>query len=354
MRRMPTVKDVAEQAGVSVGTVSRVLSGEASVKPSLRERVNEAIAALGYRPNVTARALRTSKTEVIGLIVPDITNPFFAQMAASVETAAMERSHTVMLASSHNDPEAERHHILAFLDRSVCGIIVAASSGSSDLPPDLPVPIISLDRRLGEFSVVSTNHAQAAALMADHLYGLGHRRISYIAGPPDTEAACVRREAFVKRLAELGETAGPAEVAIHQGKFDYDSGERIARELLSLPPAERPTAIAAASDQQAIGALRAARDLKIDVPRRLSIAGFDDIALAKLVVPRLTTVRQPVEKLAMRAVEVLFDQPFAASDEMIDGSLVVRGSTGPAIAMKPGDITGQHRKRADDLAANKG
>jgi LacI family transcriptional regulator len=351
---MPTVKDVAEQAGVSVGTVSRVLSGETSVKPLLREKVSDAIAALGYRPNVTARALRTSKTDVIGLIIPDITNPFFAQMAASVESAAMERSHTVMLASSHNNPEAERHHILAFLDRSVCGIIVAASSGSSDLPSELPVPIISLDRRLGDFSLVSTNHAQAASLMADHLYGLGHRRIAYIAGPPDTDAGRVRREGFIKRLALLGKATGPAEVTILQGKFDYDSGERIARELLSLPPADRPTAIAAASDQQAIGALRAARDLKIDVPGRLSIAGFDDIALAKLVVPRLTTVRQPVEKLAARAVELLFDQPFAARDEMIDGSLVVRGSTGPAMSMKPDDISKRHRKRAGDLAANKG
>lgn len=354
MRRMPTVKNVAEQAGVSVGTVSRVLSGETSVKPSLREKVNDAIAVLGYRPNVTARALRTSKTDVIGLIVPDITNPFFAQMAASVETAAMERSHTVMLASSHNDPEAERHHILAFLDRSVCGIIVAACSGSSDLPLDLPVPVISLDRRFGGYALVSTDHAQAASLMAEHLYGLGHRRIAYIAGPPDTEAARVRREGFVKRLAQLGKTAGLADVTILDGKFDYDSGERIARELLSLLPADRPTAIAAASDQQAIGALRAARDLKIDVPRKLSIAGFDDIALAKLVVPRLTTVRQPVEKLATRAVELLFDQPFAAKDEKIDGSLVVRGSTGPAMSMKPDDISRQHRKRADDVAANKG
>ncbi|MCA1493738.1 LacI family DNA-binding transcriptional regulator [Sinorhizobium alkalisoli] len=329
MRRMPTVKDVAEQAGVSVGTVSRVLAGEAAVKPALREKVTDAIAALGYRPNVTARALRTSKTDVIGLIVPDITNPFFAQMAASIESAAMQRKHTVMLASSHNDPEAERHHISAFLDRSVCGIIVAASSQGPHLPGDLPIPIISLDRRFADFPLVSTNHAQAASLMADHLYGLGHRRIAYIAGPPDTEVGRLRQQGFVDRLRRLGETGEAVDLTIYPGKFDYESGEMIAREVLSLAPDKRPTAIAAASDQQAIGALRAASDLKIDVPRELSIAGFDDISLAKLVVPRLTTVCQPVEKLAMRAVALLFGGSFTAKDEMIDGSLIARGSTAP-------------------------
>lgn len=330
MTRMPTVKDVAECAGVSVGTVSRVLAGEAAVKPSLREKVNDAIAALGYRPNVTARALRTSRTDVIGLIVPDITNPFFAQMAASVERAALECKHTLMLASSHNDRAAEHSHVRAFLDRSVRGIIVAASSDSPALHLKSPVPIISLDRRFGTFPLVSTNHSQAAALIADHIFHLGHRRIFYIAGPEDTEAGRARREGFIRRMNELGKTGTNVEVEVAFGKFDYESGERIARERLSRPSSDRPTAIAAASDQQAIGALRAARDLKIDVPRKLSVTGFDDILLANLVVPRLTTVRQPTDRLAKRAVELLFKQSSAVGDEMIDGSLVVRGSTGPA------------------------
>ncbi|ACI59272.1 transcriptional regulator, LacI family (plasmid) [Rhizobium leguminosarum bv. trifolii WSM2304] len=329
MSKMPTVKDVAEYAGVSVGTVSRVLSGEAAVKPLLREKVNDAISALGYRPNVTARALRTSRTDVIGLIVPDITNPFFAQLAASVERAALERAHSLMLASSHDDREAEQSHVSAFLHRSVRGIIVVASSDGSGLHLPASVPIISLDRRFGSFPLVSTNHAQAAALIADHLYGLGHRRIAYIAGPADTEAGRMRKEGFVGRMEEFGKTGQPVELEIAYGRFDYESGERIARDLLSRPPQDRPTAIAAASDQQAIGALRAARDLKIDVPRKLSVTGFDDISLANLVVPRLTTIRQPADMLARRAVGLLLAEPPGAADEMVDGSLIVRGSSGP-------------------------
>ncbi|OWV87488.1 LacI family transcriptional regulator [Rhizobium sp. R635] len=335
MSKMPTVKDVAEHAGVSVGTVSRVLSGEAAVKPMLREKVNDAISALGYRPNVTARALRTSRTDVIGLIVPDITNPFFAQLAASVERAALERGHSLMLASSHDDREAEQSHVLAFLDRSVRGIIVVASSAGPGLHLEATVPVISLDRRFGAFPLVSTNHAQAAALIADHLYELGHRHIAYIAGPPDTEAGRMRREGFVGRIDRFGKTGEPVELEIAYGKFDYESGERIARDLLSRPPQDRPTAIAAASDQQAIGALRAARDLKIDVPRKLSVTGFDDISLANLVVPRLTTIRQPADMLARRAVGLLLEDPSDRRDEMVDGSLVVRGSSGPCPKPKP-------------------
>ncbi|MFS8146562.1 LacI family DNA-binding transcriptional regulator [Rhizobium sp. BR 249] len=335
MSKMPTVKDVAEHAGVSVGTVSRVLSGEAAVKPMLREKVNDAISALGYRPNVTARALRTSRTDVIGLIVPDITNPFFAQLAASVERAALERGHSLMLASSHDDREAEQSHVLAFLDRSVRGIIVVASSAGPGLHLEATVPVISLDRRFGAFPLVSTNHAQAAALIADHLYELGHRHIAYIAGPPDTEAGRMRREGFVGRIDRFGKTGEPVELEIAYGKFDYESGERIARDLLSRPPQDRPTAIAAASDQQAIGALRAARDLKIDVPRKLSVTGFDDISLANLVVPRLTTIRQPADMLARRAVGLLLEEPSDRRDEMVDGSLVVRGSSGPCPKPKP-------------------
>ncbi|MBB4234478.1 LacI family DNA-binding transcriptional regulator [Rhizobium esperanzae] len=335
MSKMPTVKDVAEYAGVSVGTVSRVLSGEAAVKPMLREKVNDAISALGYRPNVTARALRTSRTDVIGFIVPDITNPFFAQLAASVERAALERAHSLMLASSHDDRDAEQSHVLAFLDRSVRGIIVVASSDSPGLHLEAAIPVISLDRRFGAFPLVSTNHAQAAALMADHLYEFGHRHIAYIAGPPDTEAGRMRRQGFVGRIDRFGKTGEPVELEIAYGKFDYESGERIARDLLSRPPQDRPTAIAAASDQQAIGALRAARDLKIDVPRKLSVTGFDDISLANLVVPRLTTICQPADMLARRAVGLLLDEPSGRRDEMVDGALVVRGSTGPCPKPKP-------------------
>lgn len=316
------------RAGVSVGTVSRVLAGELAVKPALRNQVNEAINALGYRPNVMARALRTSKTDVIGLIVPDITNPFFSQMAASAERAAAKHRHSLMLASSHNDREVEQNHISAFLDRSVRGIILVAANLSCPSQVKSNVPIVSLDRRYADFPLISINHAEAAGLVADHLYELGHRKIAYIAGPADTEAGRKRREGFVSRISELDESV---ELEIFSGRFDYESGEMIGRRLLLQPPDKRPTAIAAASDQQAIGALRAARDIGLEVPGELSIAGFDDIQLANLVVPRLTTVRQPTDQLASRAVELLLENVDGTGEEAMSATLVVRGSTGPPL-----------------------
>ena len=325
--KVVTIKDVAARAVVSVGTVSRVLAKEASVKQLLRERVETAISELGFRPNLVARALRTSQIEVLGLIVPDITNPFFADLAKNIESEADRRGHSVMLANSHNDLEAERKHINILLDRSVRGILIAAASDSRVFEIKTDVPVVSLDRRLGNFPLVATDHVMASALMADHLYDLGHRKIAYLAGPQNTEVGRLRLQGFVGRLEELSRLRGAVDVQMFSAQFDYAAGDKIARQLLSDVRSKWPTAIAAASDQIAIGALRAARDLKLDVPRDISIAGFDDITLAGLVVPRLTTVRQQTELLASQAVEIVFQEKSTVGDVLIPGELVCRDST---------------------------
>lgn len=330
MQKLPTIKDVATEAGVSVGTVSRVLSNEAAVKQLLREKVEAAIIVLGYRPNLTARALRTNRIDVLGLIVPDITNPFFAQLAKSIEAQADMRGHSVILANSHNDVEAERRHMSALLDRSVRGILIVAASDSGEFDLKTNIPIVSLDRRFAKFPLVATNHVSGSALVADHLYKLGHRRIVYIAGPQNTEVGRQRQKGFVDRIKKLARGHEVIDLQVYSAEFDYVSGERIARQILSSKKSERPTAIAAASDQMAIGALRAARDLKLDVPADLSIAGFDDISLAELVVPRLTTVRQPTDHIARRAVEIIFDTNGQSVEDAISGELIARDSTGPA------------------------
>ncbi|MCK7611771.1 LacI family DNA-binding transcriptional regulator [Roseibium sediminicola] len=323
---MPTIKDVARKAGVSVGTVSRVLSKNETVKEPLKKRVLAAMQELDYKPNLAARALRTNSIEVIGLVVPDITNPFFSQLAKNIEMEAAKRGHSVMLANSHDDPQAEKTQISVLLDRSVCGVIVVATSDGGEAHK-ADVPIVSLDRRFGTYPLVATDHFNGSQKIADHLVGLGHRRIAYIAGPQSMEVARQRRDGFVARIEALSTPDDPISLTIHEGQFDYDSGEEIGRAILKDAPAGTcPTAIAAASDQQAIGVLRCARDLKLAVPQDLSVTGFDDITLASLVVPRLTTLRQPIERLATSAVERIFagDQ---ASDEAIAGEVVVREST---------------------------
>ena len=326
---MPTIKDVARKAGVSVGTVSRVLAKNETVKHPLKLKVQAAMKELDYKPNLAARALRTNSIDVIGLVVPDITNPFFAQLVKNVEMEAAKRSHSVMIANSHDDAETEKTQIAALLDRAVRGIIVVATADGRSLETT-DVPIVSLDRRFGNFPLIATDHYDGSQKIADHLHTLGHRRIAYIAGPLSMDVAQSRREGFVNRIQALSTPRDPIELSVFEGQFDYDAGEELGRKILTQTPAsERPTAIAAASDQQAIGVLRCARDLKLDVPGELSVAGFDDIALASLVVPRLTTLRQPIEALALSAVEQIFETRSASKDRAIAGDIVKRESTAP-------------------------
>ncbi|WP_417805207.1 LacI family DNA-binding transcriptional regulator [Thalassospira lucentensis] len=327
---MATIKDVAARAGVSVGTVSRVLANNQTVKQPLREKVSDAVAELGYKPNLAARALRTNRIDVIGVIVPDITNPFFAQIAKEIEIQAADMGHSVMLANTHDDQQHEAKQISALLDRSPRGIIVIAATDNGNFAPETDIPIVALDRPFGDFPFVSTDHEAAAALIADHICDLGVERVAYIAGPQSTQVARVRKAGFVNRISQRNNAGSQVELQIEEALFDYASGENIARRLLGRPVDQRPHAIVAASDQQAIGALRAALDLKLRVPDDVLITGFDDIALASLVVPRLTTIRQPSSELARRALELVLDPTELrnTSSLLLPGELIVRGSSG--------------------------
>ncbi|MFK7879680.1 LacI family DNA-binding transcriptional regulator [Roseobacter sp.] len=330
---MPTIKDVAREADVSVGTVSKVLSKDATVKQTLRERVLHAVETLNYKPNLAARALRTNKANIIGLVVPDITNPFFAQLAKNIEAEAAKSSTTVMLANSDEDPEIEARQVQALLDQTPRGLIIVGSVHQMTHDISTQVPIVSVDRRYGSYQLISTNHEAGAASVADHLFALGHRRIAYISGPQCTEVGRLRKKGFCDRIIELATPCDPVELTLREGHFDYKSGENIACSLVKGSPAAPFTAIAAASDQQAIGALRAARDLGIAVPDQISITGFDDIALAQLITPRLTTVSQPTAEIACSAVRCLLsDADAAKDDQLIEAELQIRGSTGPVLS----------------------
>ena len=325
---MPTVKDVATRAGVSVGTVSKVLSKDPTVKPALRARVQEAVAALGYRPNLAARALRTNEIDVIGLVVPDISNPFFAQLAKQIEARAAQHGQIVMLANSDDDRKTEARQVETLLDQSPRGLIVVGATLDERPSIVTEVPIVSVDRRYGESKLISTNHELASALVADHLFDLGHRRIAYISGPQTTDVGRLRQKGFCDRIQALSREADAITLDVVEGHFDYASGEALARQILSGPQGSLPTAIAAASDQQAIGALRAARDLNIPVPDSLSIVGFDDIDLAQLVVPRLTSVSQRVDQIATLAVNaIMCARDVEIADIHVPADLVTRGST---------------------------
>ncbi|WP_298920403.1 LacI family DNA-binding transcriptional regulator [uncultured Roseobacter sp.] len=328
---MSTVKDVAREAGVSVGTVSKVLSNDQTVKPVLRARVMQAVTELNYRPNMAARALRTNKINTIGLVVPDITNPFFAQLALGIETEAAKRGHLVMLTNSHEDPHTEQRQIAALLEQSPRGLIVVASNDSSAALDDAKVRVLSVDRRFHACPLISTNHVIGASKVASHLVNLGHRRLAYLSGPQNTEVGRQRLQGFKTQFERHQKQDASLSLVTREGQFDYESGEQHARDLLAGPKHTRPTAIAAASDQMAIGVLRAARDMEISVPEELSVTGYDDITLASLVVPRLTTLAQPTMALAAEAVtQILQDADVALTDALVEGELIIRGSTAAA------------------------
>ena len=322
-----TIKEVAKDAGVSVGTVSRVLAKTAEVKQPLRERVNRSIIKLKYKPNLAARALRANHVNVIGLMVPDITNPYFAQVANLLESEASKKGYALILASSHGDVNHEARQFSALLDHSPKGIVLIPTSDTikMELPKNIRISI--LDRPLAEMNAIALDQGKSSALAADHLVELGHRKIAYIAGPHDIQTSIERESGFSNRIAELQSKNDSIELTIFRGQFDYTSGEAIARDILSLVQSKRPTAIAAASDQQAIGAIRAATDMGVSVPNEVSVIGFDDIVLAELLVPRLTTIRQPVYDMVIEALDQILGRDDSICNQRYMGELIVRSTT---------------------------
>lgn len=326
--RKTTIKDVAAHAGVSIGTVSRVLANNNTVQDEIREKVNHSIRCLGYKPNLAARALRSNKVDVLGLIVPDITNPYFAQLAKEVEREASKHGLALILSSSHNDENKEQKQFSAIVDHAPTGIIIIPAKDGSALPQSHNIPLMALDRPITNLDGAFANQIQGAALAADHIFELGHRHVAYIAGPEETIIAQQRQKGFCDRFTALCGNLG-YDLDVYHSEFSFDSGEKAASDILNRSQKTRPTAIVAASDTQAIGALRKAVDLGIEVPVDLTIIGFDDITLANIVSPRLTTIRQPAAKLAVEAVLRIVHADNHMPEHDFPCELIVRHSSVP-------------------------
>ncbi|MFK3846192.1 LacI family DNA-binding transcriptional regulator [Stenotrophomonas sp. NPDC078853] len=329
---MATIYDIAKHVGVSAGTVSRALSRPDKVLPATRSRIEQAAAALGYVPNTVARTLKTQRSGKILVTVPDIANPFFAQILQGAEEAAQAIGYAVLLGDTQHQPDREERYAQMLRRNEADGLIVLGHR----LPPTARAivqqrgagaPVVNgceFDPALGIPSVHIDNAAAARAVM-EHLYALGHERIAVIGGPPGNPLHQQRLEG----VRAAGKAHGRLrQLTVEPGDFSVESGHAAALALLARTPA--PTAIFCVSDQMALGALAACRDLGVRVPDDLSIVGFDDLASSRYLTPALTTVRQPMREIGACAVNLLLaiiegrDVPL---QQTLDFSLMVRGST---------------------------
>jgi LacI family transcriptional regulator len=345
---------VAQRAGVSVATVSYVLNGgPRGVSDEKRQRVLRAVAELHYRPNAIARSLRAGRTQILGLVLPDSANPYYAALAHAVEEAAAAHGYQVVVANAAEDPGREARHIEALLRLRVDGLlwIPAEGRGEQTIAREMPtapavptvrlraLPTVRLDdaQEDGEgtarpaLDVIEADNERGGWLAAQHALDLGHRRIACVAGPTHHLHASARLRGMRAALAAAGVPLPARSVA--RGSMDYASGARHAVRWGAQPAEERPTALLCANDAMALGALCALAEAGVRVPRDLSVIGFDDIPPAAYAVPPLTTIAQPVGAMGEAAVERLLARIEGAKEpaavRVLPVTLVVRRSTAP-------------------------
>jgi len=336
-----TIDDVAAAAHVSTATVSRVMNNRPVVAAETRERVLAAIERLRFRPSSLGRNLATRRTGAIGLVIADITNPFYPEVVRGVEQTAASYGTSVLLYDTAEDSEREAQALRLLGERHVDGMIICASR----LPPERialiarpAVPLVLINRQLTPPSLGTVDVDQEAGVRAAmaHLIALGHRRIAYLGGPPASQVQQRRLAAFRAACADAG--LPPAGVIGVTATPTIVGGKDAARALLRGRPGRRPTAVLAYNDLMAIGILMAAHEASVTVPDHLSIVGHDDIPMAAALHPALTTVRQPMRELGVRAVRLLYgdhgertahDAQDAPTLIRLQPQLVARASTAP-------------------------
>jgi LacI family transcriptional regulator len=328
------IHDVARRARVSIATVSRVVNNISTVDPELAKRVWKAIDEVGYVPNTQARALVSGRSRILGLIVSEITNPFFPELVQEFENLAVAQGYEVMIGSTNYDAARTESLIRRMLQRNVDGVAVMTFGIEEELVQKLvehgfPLVFVDAGPELPNVHVLKVNYGEGIREVVQHLAALGHRQIAFISGPVHMRTAATRRDAFRKAMAELGLTVPAASMV--EGKHTMESGKAAMEELLQT--GELPTAVVCSNDMTAIGVLHALDETTHQVPRDISVVGFDDIHLAQFMLPPLTTVQMSCRDLATAAVEALragieSDHPRAAQREWpIQTRLVVRRST---------------------------
>ncbi|MGD0893556.1 MAG: LacI family DNA-binding transcriptional regulator [Terracidiphilus sp.] len=307
-----TMHQIARAASVSLGTVSHVINGTAKVREPLRQRVLKAIATLGYEPNELSRGLRLNRTNIIGMIIPDITNPFFPAVVRGVEDVAYRDSYRLVLCNTDNDPSKEAIYLGQLKSFLPAGILIIPSPDSTISSNTSGPPIVCVDRRPDGWKgdIVTVANREGSYKAAQHLIDMGHRQIGVIAGPSHLTNALERVSGFRQAFNDASIPISPE--YIQEAHFDRNSGYSSAMRLLQLLP--RPTAIFATNDLMAMGALLAIRDSRLVCPKDVSVISFDGLDVTELTEPALTTVYQPGYQLGYAAARLLLERIVAPSD----------------------------------------
>jgi LacI family transcriptional regulator len=329
-----TIKDVAALAGVSVATASRVLSGNPATSPDARAKVAAAVAELDFRPNAQARALRSTRSDSIGLLVPDVRNPFFADLSHTVEQAALSAGYVTLLGNADEQAEQQDKYLDTLISRRVDGIIVAplgAGDGSIRSLIQRGIPTVFVDRTVEGIDVpsVTTDSEVGIHQAVMHLADLGHTRIGYISGPQTTSTGRDRYAAFIVAVAECGLSEDPA--LVYFGDFQSASGSAGVHALLDLDAP--PTALLAADSLMAVGALAILHRLGLVIGTDIALVAFDDIEWFALLNPPLSVISHSVEDMGRVAVELLLEVIAGGSPEsvVLPSELVVRASSATPI-----------------------
>ncbi|PSL34337.1 LacI family transcriptional regulator [Planomicrobium soli] len=322
---MTTIRDVAKKAGVSVATVSRFLNSTGYVSQEAAEAVSAAVAELKYELNPVARSLNTKKSNLIGLILPDITNPFFPELARAVEDIALTYGYTVILCNSDEKPEKEKNYIETLKKKYIAGFIVTSNQSDAPHYANANLPIVALDRIINEkIPTISSNNKEGASLGTKALLDRGCKNILFLRGPEDLNPANDRYEGFMETIQQVD-----ANYHVVSCPFHFADSQKIVEQMLRDHP--EIDGIFASSDVSAAGALKAAALLGIAVPEKLQIVGFDGVALGEMLTPGLTTVAQDVYKMGAIATRVLIkrieNQEIDHQFYEVPVKLVLRGTT---------------------------
>jgi LacI family transcriptional regulator len=328
------IREIAKRAKVSTATVSRVINRVPTVNAQLAKRVWNVVEELGYYPNTQARALVSGRSRIFGLIISDITNPFFPEIVQVFEAIAVQHHYEILLTSTENDPKRMEQSVRRMIERRVEGVAVLTFGMEEVLLEGLKVrklPLVFVDvgPPLPRVSNIRIDYLNGIRQAVQHLAALRHQRISFITGPLRLKSAVARRQAFVQAMREIGLDARPE--LIIEGDHTMEGGMAAFAQLLNRP--DRPTAVMCSNDMTAIGVMRKSHDAGVAIPGDVSVVGFDDIRMAQFVIPPLTSIQMSQAELARLAFHALLSDverttPAAnGSEYVLKTSLVLREST---------------------------